>query len=121
MKSYISKKDYYNREYSYDIEKSYISKSYLDPYELESKVTSLKKENIRLNDRIQSSESVLHKLTEGNEAMQRTLIQIDPKNIQYIENPYVSIQIEAITADPSCIDLISYPAQETIDTWRIIK
>lgn len=63
----------------------------------------------------------IHSVTEGNVAMQRQLIQIDPHNIQYIKNPYVDIQLEAIMADSTCFPRINNPSQEAIDMYRLVK
>lgn len=91
-----------------------------DP-ELQEKVNSL---NSKLNSTINKLDDVtdvLISIVEGDEAVQRKLIQVDPFYIQHIPNPYVSIQLEAIAANPKCFDFIKHPSQEAIDTYRIIK
>lgn len=100
-----------------------INKSSL--YESVSKSDSernfLRQSNRELTAQKESAEGALDKVTDGNEAMQRALIQIDPKNIRYIKKPYVSIQMEAITANPDSFHCINHAAQEVIDAYRIIK
>lgn len=140
-KDWLSEIDwkYYQKKISKDIENSFYDtidssyktskypydskeKIYKDEYERSKRELVKTQQIARENDiRALEAENTLDILTDGNEPMQRALIQQDPENIRYIKKPYVSIQIEAITADPNCFNLINNPAQETIDTYRIIK
>ncbi len=81
----------------------------------------LRLRNKQLETQKDLAENLLHDLTDGNEALQRSLIQLDPENIRYIKKPYVTIQMEAITADPESYHCINNAAQEVIDAYRIIK
>lgn len=74
-----------------------------------------------LNDELDRSEGLLEDLTTGNEVMQQALIDQDPMNIRYIKNPYVSIQLAAIAANPNSFEHIRNPSQEAVDTYRIVK
>ena len=71
--------------------------------------------------KVKHAQDTINELCEGNEVIQRQLIEIDPHNIRYIRNPYVNIQLEAIMADSKCFSRINNPAQETIDMYRIVK
>jgi hypothetical protein len=133
----MNNKSYYEKKLETEMKKLYsysrvdddISDYWDDECECEEKKTDPRQERInQLQQRLDSTtaranetERVLHELTDGNEAAQRILIQQDPKNIKYIEVPYVSIQIEAITANLEVFHLIKNPAQEAIDTYKIIK
>lgn len=64
---------------------------------------------------------VLEALVEGNEEVQRQLIKISPHHIAHISRPYVTIQIEAINADPDSFHSIISPSQEAVDTYRIVR
>jgi hypothetical protein len=86
-----------------------------------SQHNSVVKERDNARGEAAAAKNVIHALTDGNEEMQRALISTDPHNIQYIENPYVSIQLEAIMADSTCFLKIKNPAQEAIDMYRIVK
>ncbi|MCK9530994.1 MAG: hypothetical protein M0R77_10625 [Gammaproteobacteria bacterium] len=86
-----------------------------------SQHNSVVKDRDSAKEEAADAKNTIHALTDGNEEMQRALIKIDPHNIRYIENPYVSVQLDAIMADPNCFTKIKNPAQEAIDMYRIVK
>lgn len=75
----------------------------------------------KAESKAEDATNAIHAMTDGKIDVQRQLIQIDPHNIQYIRNPYVDIQLEAIMADSTCFPKINNPAQEAIDMYRLVK
>lgn len=113
--------DLISSEYFYDYDCG--ASDYSIPRSVVSKAEyeALHKSKKQVEQRLIDAELTMARMTEGNETMQRSFIQADPRNIRYIKRPYITIQVEAITADPSCFNLITNPSQEAIDTYRLIK